>query len=103
MQYFKAEELTGNKFQDADKSSYNRMLPHYQLGYALYNKDFDSFINFIDPQYRGIEVPHNTMHNNMHFAMIDGNFSLANLMFFPYHSWIDAQLEMKIRMCHNSE
>jgi hypothetical protein len=39
------------------------------------------------------------MHNNMHFSMVDGNFSLTHLMFFPYHSWIDVMLEMKIRQC----
>lgn len=39
------------------------------------------------------------MHNNMHFSLIDGLFSLTNLMFYPFHSWVDVQIEMKLRMC----
>lgn len=31
--------------------------------------------------------------------MIDGLYSLTNPMFFAYHSWIDIQIEMKIRLC----
>lgn len=34
--------------------------------------------------------------------MIDGLFSLTNLLFFPYHAWIDIQLEMKVRLTHNT-
>lgn len=31
--------------------------------------------------------------------MINDLYSLTNMMFFPYHSWIDIQIEMKLRMC----
>jgi len=41
------------------------------------------------------------MHVHMKFVMSDAMFSDSNLLFFLYHSWIDLQLEMKIRMCHN--
>jgi hypothetical protein len=43
------------------------------------------------------------MHNNMHFSMMDDNYSISNLLFLLYHSWIDIQLEMKIRMCNNRD
>ena len=62
------------------------------------------FVDYIDP--KGLNSSHNnewshaTMHNHLHFTMVDGNFSLSNLLFFPYHSWIDIQLEMKLRMCN---
>jgi hypothetical protein len=42
------------------------------------------------------------MHNNQQFIMNDASFSVTNPLFFLYHSWIDVQLEMKIRMCHDS-
>lgn len=80
---------------------YNKMLPHYQLAYALFNEQYKSLVDYLRPTGSSIENPHNTIHTNMHFSMVDGSFSLLNLMFFPYHSWIDIQLEMKIRMCHH--
>lgn len=81
--------------------NYNKMLPHYQLAYALFNEQYQSLTDYIKPTGSGIENPHNTIHTNMHFSMVDGSFSLLNLMFFPYHSWIDIQLEIKIRMCNH--
>ena len=33
--------------------------------------------------------------------MSDPNFSLTNLIFFPFHSWIDYQLEVKVRQLSN--
>ena len=46
----------------------------------------------------GIERSHNQMHNNLLFSMSDAQFSITNLLFHIYHSWIDVQLEMKIRL-----
>lgn len=78
------------------------MIPHYQLGYALFNNQYKSLIDYLNPQSgKSFENSHNTMHNNMHFSMMDDNYSISNLLFFLYHSWIDIQLEMKIRMCNN--
>lgn len=37
------------------------------------------------------------MHNMCFFIMLHDDFSLTNLMFFPYHSWIDIQLELRLR------
>jgi hypothetical protein len=42
------------------------------------------------------------MHNNQKFIMSDPLFSVTNPLFFLYHSWIDVQLEMKVRVSHNS-
>jgi hypothetical protein len=41
------------------------------------------------------------MHNNLKFSMHDGLYSITNYLFYPYHSWIDVQLEMKIRSCQD--
>jgi len=80
---------------------YNTLLPHYQFAYA-YAKSEKSFIGSylggvstasVNTDYqRKMEQSHNTMHNNSCFIMSDPNFSLTNLIFFPYHSWIDYQL-----------
>jgi len=32
--------------------NYNTLVPHYQLGYALYYNGFESFIKYLDPDYR---------------------------------------------------
>ena len=75
-------------------------MPHYRVGYALYNYKNNRLSEFLlGPTGGGLEAPHAIMHNNMHFSMNHGLFSITNLMFFPYHSWIDAMLEMKIRLC----
>jgi hypothetical protein len=98
MQYFTSKELQ-DSVTDVNKVNYNNFLPHYQLGYALYHEDYQSLADYLDPTTgKSLERSHNTMHNNMHFIMMDDNYSLTNLVFFLYHSWIDAQLEMKIRM-----
>jgi hypothetical protein len=83
-----------------DKVNYNNMLPHYQIGYALLNERFNDYVEYLAP-YTGKsnERSHATMHNKLHFSMADGLYSLTNLMFFPYHTWIDVQIEMKLRSC----
>jgi hypothetical protein len=37
------------------------------------------------------------MHNNNGYILNDGAFSVTNLLFYPYHSWIDAMAEFKLR------
>lgn len=44
-----------------------------------------------------MEMSHNTMHNNLQLFMSDSQLSITNPIFFLYHSWIDYQLELKIR------
>lgn len=79
--------------------NYNTLVPHYQLAFALFNSDFNTFVKYLESDYRNNERPHNTLHNNMHFSMNNDFYSLTNMMFFPYHSWIDIQIELKLRMC----
>jgi len=31
--------------------------------------------------------------------MMDANLSITNLMFYPFHSWVDLAYEMKARTC----
>lgn len=38
------------------------------------------------------------MHNLLQLFMSDSQLSITNPLFFLYHSWIDYQLEVKIRM-----
>ena len=92
MNYFKKNELDPNDLAGA-QIDYNERLPHYQIGYAIYSQATERFNKYLDPKVAtNNERSHNTMHNMAFFSMIDGNFSLLNLMFFPYHSWIDIQL-----------
>ena len=35
--------------------------------------------------------------------MMDSSYSLSHLVFYLYHGWIDAMLEMKLRMCDTVE
>jgi hypothetical protein len=43
------------------------------------------------------------MHNNFGFILSNPVFSVSCLMFYPYHSWIDAMLEMKLRRSNQSK
>lgn len=51
---------------------------------------------YIEDSYGG-ERSHNYMHNNLRDILNDGTYSVTSLLFWPYHSWIDAQVEIKIR------
>lgn len=46
---------------------------------------------------RSVEAAHNFMHNNFGYILNDSNFSVSSLIFYPYHSWIDAMVEIKLR------
>jgi hypothetical protein len=46
---------------------------------------------------KGIEVSHNTIHNNFGYILNDASFSVNSLVFYPYHSAIDAMIELKLR------
>lgn len=49
------------------------------------------------------EGSHNTMHNNFGTVLNNSVYSVTSLVFYPYHSWIDAQVEMKIRKSSNNK
>lgn len=93
-QYFSSEEID----EEADisiqqnKLFYNNSLAHFQLGYALYNHDFKDFVRFLGPKNGQPFDLSSDFVNNLHYTMIDGPYNASNLLFFPYHSWVDAQL-----------
>lgn len=37
------------------------------------------------------------MHNNFNYILSDAAFSVTSLLFWTYHSWIDLQIEFKMR------
>ena len=68
------------------RNSYNEILPHIQYAQTLLPtlKFKDFLIN------KSLEVSHNTMHNNFGLILQNPVYSITSLIFFPYHSWIDA-------------
>jgi hypothetical protein len=47
---------------------------------------------------QGIEWAHSQMHGYKGIFLKDGLYSILTLFFYPFHSWIDAILETKIRL-----
>ena len=45
-----------------------------------------------------METSHDQMHDYLQCIMNNAVYSLSNLVFFLYHSWIDLELEIKTRM-----
>jgi hypothetical protein len=41
------------------------------------------------------------MHNYFQIMMADVNFSVTSFVFWPYHSWIDCEIEMYIRRANH--
>lgn len=41
------------------------------------------------------------MHNNFGNIMSNAAYSVTSLIFYPYHSWIDAMVEIKLRRGNN--
>lgn len=79
---------------------YNNNLPHYQVANAYFNDEKDDFLSFLTDTNKvspDFEASHNCIHNYNHYLMKDANFSICNLVFFAYHSYIDMALELKIR------
>ncbi len=70
------------------RNSYNNILPHVQ--YARTLKPSLNFKDFL--QDNSMESSHNSMHNNFGPILNNSVYSITSLIFFPYHSWIDAQL-----------
>jgi hypothetical protein len=102
----KAERSVLSRQNSINAYTYNKALPHFQFAYALYKqsnvfvKDYIS-TQSINPD-NSMERSHNTMHNIMQLFMSDSQLSITNPIFFLYHSWIDFELELKIRMIRNS-
>lgn len=82
---------------------YNNLLPHYQYAYSLLKEGTNFMPDFVTTNNGGnteksMQVLHNMAHNNLSIFMSDAAFSITNLFFFLYHSWIDLALETKIRL-----
>lgn len=69
--------------------------PHYQYAYALFAYNMKNFVE--GTGYKGVQRSHNTMHNNFGYIMQDAAYSVTTLLFYTYHSWIDAMIQFKIR------
>lgn len=44
-----------------------------------------------------MEVAHDNGHDYFGFILNDGNFSVTSFIFWPYHSWIDYAIEVRLR------
>ena len=100
MQYFKESECP-NSEATSQHASYNEVLPHYCLGLSLFTSDNSDFIQYLESYNAfGLERSHDFMHSRLHFSMSDSRFSISNLLFYMFHSWIDVQVEMKLRSCN---
>ncbi len=95
MQYISNQERSTFNIPKDYAANYNFQLPHYQYAYALFAKDMKGFLQPKDE--RGVELSHNTMHNNFGYLLQDATYSVTSLLFYPYHSWIDAMIQFKIR------
>lgn len=68
---------------------YNMLVPHYQYGYALFN---NTMKEFLEDWTIGVELSHDYEHDLFRLILNDGSFSVTSLLFWPYHSWVDAQI-----------
>ena len=86
-------------------NTHNMSLPHFQYARALLKTDthfFPGYVSTFDTSgENSMEKCHNTTHNNMMFFMRDATYSICNILFFIYHSWIDLALETKARLIRN--
>lgn len=80
---------------DNQQQSYNTFLPHYVFALALFKSSLKGFLTNEDAV--GGEASHGMMHLWLGSVLDHGSFSITSLLFFPYHGWIDAQVEIAIR------
>ena len=64
---------------------------------ALFNPTTVRLLDYLDYQKLGYEEVHASLHAFEHGVFVDADFSISNLLFFPFHSWIDALLEFRLR------
>ena len=76
---------------------YNSLLTSYRVAQSLFSPTTASLVSYLDWQVLGYEVPHGTLHRYTQGIFLDGDFSVSSLLFFPFHSWIDAMLEFGLR------
>ena len=93
-QYITPAQQGANGLDPAYVIAYNNSVLHYQYANALYNTTIE---NFFKAPSEGIEVPHDNGHDYFGFILNDGNFSVTSFIFWPYHSWIDYAIEVRLR------
>ena len=76
---------------------YNSVIPHYQLAASLFSPNTADLLSYLNYKKLGYEIPHNYLHSVQKGIFLDGAFSLSYILFFPFHSWIDAMLEFRLR------
>jgi hypothetical protein len=94
-----ADQKASRRISNELRKSYNSTLPHYVFCQGL-DKTV-SFSQFLLNS--GFEGSHAIMHNNFGPILHNPVFSITSLIFFPYHIWIDTQLEIKIRQANRSD
>ena len=106
MQYITKEQkkiLTDNGKDDGSWiENYNSKLPHYQYARILYGP-MSQFIKYAGKGNKSIQLPHNCIHNYYGFLLNDASYSVMNLLFYPYHSWIDAMVQFKLRRANEPD
>ena len=90
------------KYPDLDLISVNNTIPIFQYARCLSNIASGNMASrWGDDSFlisRGsIATPHNTMHNNSGYIMVDGLFSITHPIFILYHGFIDYMLELYLR------
>ena len=99
LQYFNQAELNQELSESVRyyKMMYNDSLAYYQQGFAIFNHQVEQFMAFMSPgngmSYDQISIAQQTLS----YSMVDGQFGAYNLLFFPYHTWVDATMEMNLR------
>ena len=106
MQWISAEEKARLPAQYRnDANTHNLTVPHYQYARALLKTDTHFMPGYVSTYNNSgensMENVHNWCHNNMMYFMRDASYSICNLLFFIYHSWIDLTLETKARLIRN--
>jgi hypothetical protein len=93
-QYITEEEQEKYNLTQLYTVTYNNNLPHYQYAYSLFTNNITDF--FQTPSI-GVEKSHDYMHDLNRLIMADSSFSVNSLIFWPYHGWIDAIIEIYLR------
>jgi len=71
---------------------YNDSLVYYQMAYGLYNYKVHEFMRFLSPKNGQPFNSNSEYEDDLHYLGVDGPYSVYNLLFFPYHSFVDAQM-----------
>ena len=74
----------------------------YRLGAALYSPNTAGLLNYLNYKQLGYEWAHGILHSYQKGMFVAPIYSICFMVFFPFHSWIDAILEFRLRHDQNS-